>query len=133
MKLEQQDKVLAVIAKIEIVGLVIIGIATIIAVGEHLWYMVSIASVKLQDLLLLFIYLEIFTMIGLYFKTGKLPLRYPIYIAIVAIARYIIIGMKEMEPWSVVVFSLAILVLTLAALAIRYGHTRMPYKDQELG
>lgn len=133
MKIANQDKALNLISKIETVGLVIIGLATIIAVGEHLWHMVQLGSVKLQDLLLLFIYLEIFTMIGLYFKTGKLPLRYPIYIAIVAIARYIIIGMKEMEAWNVVIFSVAILVLTLSVLVIRFGHTQMPYHDQEPG
>ncbi|MFZ5613835.1 MAG: phosphate-starvation-inducible PsiE family protein [Pseudomonadota bacterium] len=48
-------------------------------------------------LLLLFIYLEILTMVGLYFQSVKLPIRYPFCIAMVAIARYITIGMKEMD------------------------------------
>jgi protein PsiE len=78
---------------------------------------------------LLFIYLEILTMAGLYFKSGKLPLRYPIYIAMVAIARYIIIGMKQMDGATMLALSGAILILALAVMAIRFGHVRLPYDD----
>ena len=77
----------------------------------------------LEDILLLFIFLEIITMVGLYFKSGKLPIRYPLYIAMVAIARYIIIGMKEMDIWTVVAMSVAILVLGLTVIVIRYGYS----------
>ena len=55
--------------------------------------------------------------------SGKLPLRYPIYIAMVAIARYSIIGMKEIDGWPILAFAGAILVL--AVVAIRYGHVRL--------
>jgi protein PsiE len=68
-------------------------------------------------------------MVGLYFTSGKLPVRYPIYIAMVAIARFIIIGMKDMDGWNMVALSVAILVLAMAVLVIRYGHTRMPYDE----
>jgi protein PsiE len=47
----------------------------------------------------------------------------------VAIARFIIIGMKDMNGWNTVALSAAILVLALAVLVIRYGHTRMPYDE----
>jgi len=99
------------------------------AIGQEIWEMVLARKVFLQDILLLFIYLEILTMVGLYFKSGKLPLRYPIYIAMVAIARYIIIGMKQFDGWTILAFAGAILVLALAVVAIRYGHVRLPYAD----
>ena len=114
---------------VEWVGLLVISIATVVAIGQETWEMLLARKVLLQDILLLFIYLEILTMVGLYFKSGKLPLRYPIYIAMVAIARYIIIGMKQLDGWTILAFAGAILVLALAVVAIRYGHVRLPYAD----
>lgn len=110
-------------------GLLVISLATMVAIGQEIWVMVAARKVFLQDILLLFIYLEVLTMVGLYFKSGKLPLRYPIYIAMVAIARYIIIGMKEIDGWTILAFAGAILVLALAVVAIRFGHVRLPYAE----
>ncbi len=59
--------------------------------------MVTNARVTLADLLLMFLYLEILTMVGLYFESGKLPVRFPLYIAMVAMARYVIVDIKEMD------------------------------------
>lgn len=114
---------------IEWVGLSLITVATMVAVGQEVGLMLANRVVLLQDILLLFIYLEIFTMVGLYFKSGKLPVRYPIYIAMVAIARFIIIGLKDLDGWTIVAYSAAILVLAIAVLAIRYGHLRFPYAE----
>jgi protein PsiE len=121
--------VLRVLDMAEWAGLLVISMATVLAIGQETWQMLSARQVLLQDILLLFIYLEILTMVGLYFKSGKLPLRYPIYIAMVAIARYIIIGMKQLDGWTILAFAGAILVLALAVVAIRYGHVRLPYGD----
>jgi len=115
---------------VEWLGLVVVTMATVVAFIVHIGVMLTAQTVKLHDLLLLFIYIEIITMVALYVNTGKLPLRYPIYIAIVAIARYIIIDMKSLASWEIVALCLAIFVLTVSALLIRYGHTQMPYKDQ---
>jgi protein PsiE len=121
--------VLRVLDIVEWAGLLVISVATVAAIGQEIWEMLVARKVLLQDILLLFIYLEILTMVGLYFKSGKLPLRYPIYIAMVAIARYIIIGMKQLDGWTILAFAGAILVLALAVVAIRYGHVRLPYGD----
>jgi protein PsiE len=121
--------VLRALDMVEWAGLLVISIATVVAIGQEIWQMLLARQVLLQDILLLFIFLEILTMVGLYFKSGKLPLRYPIYIAMVAIARYIIIGMKQLDGWTILAFAAAILVLALAVVAIRYGHVRLPYGD----
>ena len=126
---EPNPHVLRILDIVEWVGLLVISIATVAAIGQETWEMVLARKVFLQDILLLFIYLEILTMVGLYFKSGKLPLRYPIYIAMVAIARYIIIGMKQLDGWTILAFAGAILVLALAVVTIRYGHVRLPYAD----
>ena len=114
---------------VENLGLIVILLATLVASFQELQGMVTARKVTLTDLLLLFLYLEIFTMLGLYYKQGKLPVRYPIYIAIVALARYIVLGMKEMDEWRLLGVAAAVLMLTLAVLALRYGHTRFPYRE----
>jgi protein PsiE len=68
-------------------------------------------------------------MIGHYFKSGQLPVRFPLYIAMVALARYLILDLKEMTEWRMLSVSAAIFLLTLAVLVIRYGHVRYPYRE----
>lgn len=114
---------------IEWIGLGLITLATMVAIGQELMAVIARREVLLPDILLLFIYLEIITMVGLYLSSGKLPVRYPLYIAMVAIARYMIIGMKDIQGWTLVALALAILVLALAVLAIRYGHKHLAYDE----
>jgi len=123
--------IINILEYIEWLGLFIITIATLVAIGQEIYSIFSNGQVLLEDILLLFIFLEILTMVSLYFSTGKLPLRYPIYIAIVAIARYITISMKEMDGMTIMLLSLAMLILSLAVLSIRYGHLHLPYGDKE--
>lgn len=114
---------------IEEIGLLLITLATLVAIGQEVVAMVMRKEVLLQDILLIFIYIEVITMVGIYLSSGKLPVRYPIYIAMVAIARYMIIGMKELDSWIIVALSLAILILAFAVLVIRYGHKHLAYDE----
>ena len=116
---------------VEDIGLLVIAIATVIAMSFEIVSMVKSMEVTLADLLLLFIYLEVLAMAGIYLKSGKLPVRIPLYIAIVAIARYMILDMKNLDTLRVLGLSGAVLVLTLSILAIRYGHTKFPYDDTD--
>jgi len=83
--------------------------------------------VELHYILLLFIYLEVMAMVSLYLTSGKLPVRYPIYIAIVAIARYVILELKQLTSVDVIWLGISILILTFATLVLRYGHATFPY------
>ena len=116
---------------IENIGLVIIALATLIAIGQEIYSMVAKAKVDLADLLLLFIFLEVLAMVGSYLDSGKLPVRMPIYIGIVALARYLILDMKDMDNWRIVTVAMAALILAVAVLVIRYGHIRFPYRRDE--
>lgn len=109
------------------VGLLIIAIATIIAVGIEISSMVAAMTVTLADLLLLFIYLEVLAMVAIYLDSGKLPVRMPLYIAIVALARYMILDMKSLDTWRMVGVAGAALLIALTILLIRFGHARFPY------
>lgn len=116
---------------IEQLGLLIILIATIIAVGQEVMEMIANMKVKLKDLLLLFIYLEIIAMVQIYYEQHRLPIRFPIYIAIVALARYIILDSKSFEKWQLLEIGFTIMVLTVAVLIVRYGHVKLPYSPTE--
>lgn len=114
------------------IGLLLVAMATVVAFGLEVNVMIQARAVTLADLLLMFIYLEVLAMVGIYLKSGKLPIRIPLYIAIVALARYMILDMKDMDSWRMLAVAGAALILALAILAIRYGHTRFPY-DSDTG
>ena len=115
---------------IEQMGLLIILIATIIAVGQEVLVMIGQMKVELKDLLLLFIYLEIIAMIQIYYEEHRLPIRFPIYIAIVALARFIILDSKSFEQWHLLEIGITITLLTVTVLVVRYGHCNLPYYDK---
>ena len=116
---------------VEIMGLVIVAIATIVAVGHLVLAMFEAGVVTLADLLLLFIYLEVLAMVSMYLEMGKLPIRVPIYIAIVALARYLILDMKEMDSLRLLGVAGTVLMLAISVFIIRYGHHRFPYQKEE--
>lgn len=111
------------------VGLVIIAIASIFAIGTEVVSMISLQKVALADLLLMFIYLEVLAMISMYLESGKMPIRIPLYIAIVALARYLILDMKSMDAWQLVGVSASAFLLAITVLVIRYGHLKLPYDN----
>ncbi len=129
--LDNSHPIMRSIQFIERAGLILITLATIIAIGQELRAVFIQGRVELSDILLLFIYLEILTMVALYFTSGKLPVRYPIYISIVAITRYIVLGMKELDANDIIYLTIAILLLTLSSVVLRYGHAKLPYQDDD--
>lgn len=114
---------------VERVGLALVTVATFFSLSHELVRMWQTGTVGLGDLLQLFLYLEVFSMISSYFASGKLPMRYPIYIAMVALARFLLLDMKEMSDAHMLSVSFAILILAVAVLVMRFGHARFPYDD----
>lgn len=114
---------------IEYLGLLVIACATTYAGWQEIIKMIERHQVTLADLLLLFLYLEVLAMVGIYFRTGQLPVRFPLYIAMVAIARHIIIDLKAMTDLQLLAGTLSIVILSVAVLLVRYGHARFPYHD----
>ncbi|GGB46637.1 phosphate starvation protein PhoH [Oceanisphaera marina] len=115
------------------IGLIIVAVATVTAVGIEIGHMWQARTVTLADLLLMFIYLEVLAMVAIYLRSGKLPIRIPLYIAIVALARYLILDMKGMDSWRLITVAGAALVLAIAILVIRYGHVKYPYDKDDGG
>ena len=94
--------------------------------------MVAQGRATLSDILLLFIYLEIGAMVGIYFKTTNLPVRYLIYIAITALGRTLveIVGAEHRTGIDMLMVTGAILLLSIAVLVLRFGSYKFPTADQ---
>ena len=100
--------------------LAIIAILTVVATIEEVLKIYDIKSVQLADLLLLFIYTEVLGMIGIFFVSNRIPITLPIFIAMTAISRLIILQGKEMDMSFLLYEAGAILVLAIAVLVVRY-------------
>jgi len=122
---------LSILSVVEHVGLAVVTLATISAMTGEVGIMLTAGQATLADLLLMFLYLEILAMVGLYYKSGKLPVRFPIYIAIVALARFLVLDLKNLDFWQILGVAGGVLLLTLAVLVIRYGHVKYRYGDDE--
>jgi phosphate starvation-inducible membrane PsiE len=109
-------------------ALFVIGAATVWSAGVAFVGMVAKGGATIHDLLLLFIYLEIGAMVGIYFTTNHLPVRFLIYIAITALTRHMVEGISEghaMEQ-GMTWLALSILLLACANLLIRYASAKFP-------
>lgn len=90
--------------------------------------MVQQGKADLIDILLLFIYLELGAMVGIYFKTTRMPVRYLLYVAITALARVLIelVSAEHKTGLDLVIVSGAILVVSIAVLVLRFASYRFP-------
>ncbi|USD36922.1 MULTISPECIES: phosphate-starvation-inducible protein PsiE [Ferrimonas] len=122
---------LPTISLLEHAILMIITIATLVAIGQEIVTMIANRHVALADLLLLFIYLEVLAMVAGYAAEGQLPVRMPIYIAIVALARYLILDMKAMDDWRVLTVSASALMLAATVVVIKFGQTYFSGENNE--
>ena len=96
--------------------------------------MVERGHATVEDILLLFIYLELGAMVGIYFKTNHMPVRFLIYVAITALTRLLIgfVNVEHEADIRVVIVSGAILILALAVLAVRFGSSRFPAPEPSI-
>ena len=101
--------------------LVIIAFLTTYAVIYEILSVVSTRAVTLTDLLLLFIYAEVLGMVAAFYKFRKIPITVPIFIAITALCRLIILQGKGINTIDLLYESGAILLLAIAALVIRWN------------
>ncbi len=113
-------KIAKVIKAIEQGLLILIAVLTIIATFEEVFKIYTVQSIQLADLLLLFIYTEVLGMIGIYFIINRIPITLPIFIAMTAISRLIVLQGKEMDMSFLLYEAGAILVLGIAVLVLRF-------------
>ncbi len=115
-----ETKIAALINFAEKLLLASIALLAIVATGQEVFTIVENRSIELADLLLLFIYTEVLGMIGIFFVSKRIPITLPIFIAITAITRLIILQGKDMDMVLLLYESGAIFILSLAILAVRF-------------
>jgi|TARA_S200000501_G_scaffold69684_1_gene61673 protein PsiE len=103
--------------------LTIILISTVIAVGIEIRTMFSNMSVTLADLLLMFLYLEVLAMVRVFWDQQSISITLPLLIAITALARFIILQGKEMDPSGLVYEAVAIVLIAAAIVILRLRHS----------
>jgi phosphate starvation-inducible membrane PsiE len=105
-----------------------IGGAVVWSAAHAFIGMAAAGRASIDDILLLFIYLELGAMVGIYFKTNHMPVRFLIYVGITALTRLLVgdIAAHHKLEWGIVMVPAAILLLALANLVVRYGSHRYP-------
>ena len=101
--------------------LFLIALLTLGAVALELIRVWQAQNVNLADILLMFLYTEVIGMVAAFYVNSSAPVVYPIFIAITALARLIVLQGKEMAPQSIIFEASAILLLAVAAtILIRF-------------
>ena len=108
---------------LQLVLMVIILISTVIAVGIEINKMFLVQSVTLADLLLMFLYLEVLAMVRVFWDQQSISITLPLLIAITALARFIILQGKEMDPTALVYEAVAIVLIAGAIVILRLRHS----------
>ena len=91
--------------------------------------MVEQGHAEIKDILLLFIFLELGAMVGIHFKTRRLPVEFLLYIAITALTRLLAINLKTMPDERILVISGAIVAITIAVFILHVGRAKYPSDD----
>jgi protein PsiE len=112
------------IRNIQLVAVLAVLIATIIAFFVELSVMYETKTVGLADLLLMFIYIEVLGLVRSYWETRAVRITYPLVIAITALARYIILQDKNSDPANLIYIALAILIVSIATVVIRFRNSK---------
>ena len=112
-----------IVKQIQLLTLIIILISTVIAIGSELYQMFKINKVTLADLLLLFLYLEVLAMVRVFWESQSIQITLPLFIAITALSRFIILQGKSINPEILVYEAGAILLIALAILVLRFRNS----------
>lgn len=105
-------------------SLLLIGVVVIWAAGAEFLGIVQAGKAELKDILMLFIYLELLAMIGIYFKTHRLPVQFLIYIAITALSRHLVVDVQAVSDtfhlWLLMTITVSIFILSLAIAVLTW-------------
>lgn len=110
--------------------LMVIGAFAVVAMAQEVYETALSLRVELKDLLLMFIYVEVLAMVGAYYESKQIPITLPLFIAITAISRLLILQGKDQPPQNLLFESGAILILALACAVISYRAPRRPRRDE---
>ena len=112
------------IRNIQLTAVVFVLISTVIAFLLEVKEMYENRNIELADLLLMFIYIEVIGLVRSYWETRSVRISYPLVIAITALARFIILQDKESDPTNLIYISVAILIVAIATVIIRFRNSK---------
>ena len=118
------------IRNIQLTAVVFVLISTIVAFFLEVKEMYDNRNIELADLLLMFIYIEVIGLVRSYWETRAVRISYPLVIAITALARFIILQDKESDPTNLIYISVAILIVALATVVIRFRNSKFLNLDK---
>lgn len=116
---------------LEKIVLTILLVCTLIVIGQEILLMVENQRVTLADILLLFIYVEVLGMIKEYWVAKVIRMSYPLFIAMTALARLIILQRKDIEPVTLIYESVAILIIAISIVVLRIRHLDYFKRDKK--
>ena len=100
--------------------LTLIGLATVFATCQEIYYLILQQKVQLADLLLLFIYTEVLGMVAIFYKSRRIPILLPLFIAITALSRMIILQGKGADPQNLLYEAGAVLLLAISCFIVTH-------------
>jgi len=112
------------IRNIQLTAVFILLISTVIAFIIEMKTMYDNQTITLADLLLMFIYIEVIGLVKSYWETRAVRITYPLVIAITALARFIILQDKESDPSNLIYISLAILIVAISTVIIKFRNSK---------
>tara|TARA_Y100000741_G_scaffold1407_1_gene1207 strand:+ start:1159 stop:1545 length:387 start_codon:yes stop_codon:yes gene_type:complete len=112
------------IRNIQLTAVLFVLVSTIIAFFLEVKEMYDNRNIELADLLLMFIYIEVIGLVKSYWETRSVRITYPLVIAITALARFIILQDKESDPSNLIYISIAILIVAIATVVIRFRNSK---------
>ena len=112
------------IRNIQLTAVLILLISTVIAFIIEMKTMYENQTITLADLLLMFIYIEVIGLVKSYWETRAVRITYPLVIAITALARFIILQDKESDPTNLIYISLAILIVAVSTVIIKFRNSK---------
>jgi protein PsiE len=114
VKKGQHMNVKNIIGLVEKLFLIIIAIFTVAAMGQEIFSLVASRRVELQDLLLMFIYAEVLGMLAAFYASHRIPITIPLFIAMTALSRLIILQGKDGDP-SILLYESGAIILIAGA------------------
>ena len=112
-----------IVKQIQLIALVIILAATVIAFGIEIYQMIVVQKVTLADLLLLFLYLEVLAMVRVFWESQSIQITLALFIAITALSRFIILQGKSINPEVLLYEAGAIVLIAIAILVLRFRNS----------
>jgi protein PsiE len=113
--------------------LILVGGLALLAIVELVVGIVRTLQVRLEDVLLIFIFIEIMAMANVYFLRHAVPFTYPMFIAVTALSRLIVLQGKNIAPENLLFEGGAILLVSIAILIVRYSQRYSQDAHEEQG